>query len=572
MAYDGITMAAVCHELNRILAGSKVERVYQPQPMEIVLHLRCRDTTRTLICSAQSRHPRVHLTHFRADNPPSPPAFCMLLRKHLSGARLLSVEQTSLERILIIHFRSLDDFGEGTKKLLICEIMGKHSNVILSAPDDCQNLRVLGSAKTITETMSRRRLIMPGEQYEYPPSQEKLSLSEITEELLASTLAKMEASTPEQMLVNTVMGLGPDTAREIIYRAAGEENIHPVEIARSLTMQLNNIRKIIESCSFEPCVAFDAYSNPLVVSPIKLKAFNREQITEFPTINEALDLFYTAILHKQAENELRRQLKQIVESTLAKAKKKRRLQQEELDTMKDADKFRLYGEMLTAALHQTYTGMKEVEVINYYSPDQETMRIPLDSSRSPQDNVRRYFKKYRKLKDGKVFLQQRLEETLIEINYLESLQFTIVNADYAVLLEIKEEMIQADLIRQKKSKKSAEILASQPLHFISADGIDIFVGRNNKQNDRLTLKTASSYDTWLHTKDIPGAHVIVKSSNPPETTLREAAKLAVLHSKAAASSNVPVDYTLVKHVRKPKGAKPGMVIYDNHHTIYITAD
>ena len=215
MAYDGITMAAVCHELNQTLSGSRVERIYQPHPMEIILHLRSRDTVRTLICSAQSRHPRVHLSQVRPENPAAPPAFCMLLRKHLSGARLLSVEQSGLERILIIHFRSFDDFGEGTKKILICEIMGKHSNIILTTPGDSSDLRILGSAKTVTEMMSRHRLVMPGEPYEYPPSQDKLPLAGITEESLADALAKTEAATPEQMLVNAIMGLGPDTAREI---------------------------------------------------------------------------------------------------------------------------------------------------------------------------------------------------------------------------------------------------------------------------------------------------------------------------------------------------------------------
>ncbi|MBS4032160.1 MAG: NFACT family protein [Clostridiales bacterium] len=572
MAYDGITMAAVCHELNQTLSGSRVERIYQPHPMEIVLHLRSRDTIRTLICSAQSRHPRVHLSQARPDNPPAPPAFCMLLRKHLSGARLLSVEQTGLERILTIHFRSFDDFGEGTRKILICEIMGKHSNIILSAPDDSTVLRILGSAKTVTETMSRHRLVMPGESYEYPPPQEKLPLSGITEESLAKVLAKTEAATPVQMLVNTIMGLGPDTAREIMFRTAGGEKVHPLEIARSLTIQLTHVNKIIENQTFEPCIAFNANGVPMVISPISLTIFNRDQIIEYPTMNEALDVFYTAILHKERENELRRQLLQIVASSQAKTEKKKRLQERELVDMKGADKFRLYGEMLTAALHLAHAGVKEIEVINYYSPEQEMMRIPLDPARSPQDNVRRFFKKYRKLKDGEVFLRKRIKETLNELNYLGTLQLAIERADFAIMEEIRAEMVQTELIREKKNKIIKEDLSSQPLHFVSADGIDIFVGRNNRQNDRLTLKSASSYDTWLHTKDIPGAHVIIKSATPPEETLLEAAKLAALHSRASASSNVPVDYTLVKHVRKPKGAKPGMVIYDNHRTIYVTAD
>lgn len=571
MAYDGITMAAVCRELSEKLAGARVEKIYQPTTLEVVLHVRTRNAAYLLVCSADPRLARVHITTDRPENPPVPPAFCMLLRKHLAGARLLTVEQAGLERIISFVFRSYDDFGNETRKKLVCELMGKHSNIILTTLAANGETVILGGMKAVNETMSRYRIVLPGEPYFLPPAQEKLNLFTLREEGLALALAETTAEMPEKMLVSTVMGLGLDLAREMIWRASKGETVHLLEIIRPLTVELCKLAETIKKGSFEPCIVRLA-GQKTFFSPLRLKQFPGNQQEAFNSVNECLDAFYLEIIRLQKENELRRRLELAVSAAMAKAQKKLRLQQEELHQMEGADRYRIWGELLTASLHMLQNGMLEANVPDYYNSVHRKTKIPLNPAFSPQENAQRYFKKYRKLRDGEKVLRERLEETNQEIHYLDSLQIALEHADLADLHEIREEMEAGGLIRLKQTRKRTPETPSGPLHFVSADGIDIYVGKNNRQNDQLTLRAASPGDTWLHVKDIPGSHVLVKSSTPPAATLLEAARLAARYSKAAASANVPVDYTLAKHVRKPKRAKPGMVIYDHHRTLYVTPD
>ena len=570
MSYDGVTMAAVCREMNELLPGARVEKIHQPRPLEIALHLRTRDKQFLLVCSAESGMPRVHLSDKKAQNPPVPPAFCMLLRKHLSGARILSVEQAGLERILTITLRAFDEVGNETKKYLVCEIMGKHSNVILTAAGENNGTDILGAVKTITENMSRHRIVMAHEPYIFPPQQDKLDLFDITEEALAKKLLSVPEQEPERMLTASVMGLGLDLSCEVVRRAAGGDMAHPLDMLRALTVELRQLADTVKNGRFEPCIIRFGGRKPLFM-PIVPGAFPPESIATYSTVNEALDTFFTETLRTRQEGELRRQLTQVAAGALLRTQKKLRLQDGEILEMAGADRYRIWGELLTASIHLVRPGMIEASVPDYYSTVGDNTKIPLNPALSPQANAQRYFKKYRKLKDGEKILTLRIGQTREELVYLESIAAALQHADMDALWEIREEMEQAGLIRAKREKsKKAETTESMPLHFISADGIDIYVGKNNRQNDRLTLKDASPQDTWLHTKDIPGAHVIVKSPSPPESTLLEAAQLAAQYSKAADSANVPVDYTLVKYVRKPKGAKPGMVIYDHQRTLFVT--
>lgn len=569
MSFDGVTLAAVCHELAEELPGAKIEKIVQPRPLEIILHLRGRHKSFQLLCSADSHLPRVHLTESKPENPPAPPSFCMLLRKHLVGARFLSAEQTALERILSLHFSGYDDFGDEIKKTLHCEVMGKHSNIILTMPRDEGAYIILGSIKIVTEEMSRHRAVRPGEFYILPPVQNKLNLFTLTEERLAEKLTELLAQPVEKILISAVMGLGPELAREITYRASRGENAHPLEISRSLTVELRKLAEIITQGNFSPCLAQSPGNRPFF-SPVSISSLPLEFLTPYPSVNQGLDLFSIRQLRIRQETALKQQLMQIVNSAVSRAEKKQQLQEKELLEMSEADRYRIWGEMLTASINLLPPGAKEVSVPNYYNTEQEQIRIPLNPALSPQGNIHRYFKKYRKLKDGEKILSLRLSETVKELMYLESLLAALTHAALEDLDEIREEMAQSGLIRELKTSKKVVHSVSTPLQLISADGITIYVGKNNRQNDRLTLRDASPHDTWLHTKDIPGAHVIIKSANPPETTLLEAARLAVRYSKAASSANVPVDYTLARHVRKPKGAKPGMVIYDYHRTVYVT--
>ncbi|MBT9138998.1 MAG: hypothetical protein DDT31_01578 [Syntrophomonadaceae bacterium] len=568
MSFDGITMAAVCHELAKELPGAKVEKVVQPRPLEIILHLRGRHKSFQLLCSADSHLPRIHLTESKPENPPAPPPFCMLLRKHLIGARYLFAEQSGLERILSLHFGGYDDFGNEIIKTLQCEVMGKHSNIILTMPRDVGTY-ILGSIKIVTEEMSRHRVVRPGEPYILPPVQNKLALFTLTEERLAEKLTELLEQPIEKVLVSAIMGLGPELAREITYRASRGDDAHPLEISRSLTIELRKLAEIITRGNFTPCLAQSPGSRPFF-SPVSITSLAPEFLTPYPSVNQGLDLFFSRQLRILRGTELKQRLIQTVRSAISRNEKKRQFQEKELLEMAEADSYRIWGEMLTASINLISSGAKEVFVPNYYNIEQEKIYIPLNPALSPQGNIHRYFKKYRKLKDGEKILSLRLNETVKELMYLESLLSALTHAALEDLDEIREEMEQGGLIRERKTKKKTIPAVSTPLQFISVDGITIYVGKNNRQNDRLTLRDASPHDTWLHAKDIPGAHVIIKSSNPPEATLLEAACLAVRYSKAATSANVPVDYTLARHVRKPKSAKPGMVIYDHHRTIYIT--
>lgn len=569
MSYDGLTMSAVCGELQNKLNGARLEKIYQPGKLELHLFFRTRDGPLLLVCSADARFARIHLSGEKSVYPSAPPPFCMLLRKHLGGARLLAVSQLSLDRILVLTFRSYDEAGNPTKKRLYCEVMGKHSNLVLVSEDDTRNLSILGSAKTVTREMSRYRAVAPGEPYFPPPHQEKLSLAGISEEALAETLAAQPENKAEQLLVDSVMGLGPEVSRELLFRTAGDARAHPLEVTRGLTIELRRIARMIEDGSFEPCIVVSPDGGLQAFAPIPLSRYPEGWLIPFAGMNEALDTYFKLALRRQEEKKIRQQLSQATDVAYARAVKKKKLQEKDLAEAEGAEEYRLCGELLTAGLHNVNPGSKTAEIVNYYSDTQEIISIPLNPAFSPQENARRYFKKYRKLKDSSVQLTRRLKETQLEEQYLASLQLAISHADLESLYQIRGEMEQSGLVRANVRRAQEPEPSSRPLHFVSPDGISIFAGRNNRQNEILTLKTAEPEDIWLHAKDIPGAHIIIKSSDPPDGTLLMAARLAALYSKAASSAKVPVDYTQVRHVHKPKGFKPGMVIYTHQRTVYV---
>ena len=563
MAYNGLTMAAVCQELKEILSGARVEKITQPHAHTIIINFRTQKESYRVLCSAHSQHARVHLTAKNYINPAIAPSFCMLLRKHLQGARLQNIRQSGLDRILTFVFRAYDEFGIITEKHLICEIMGKHSNIILTAPQNDEQI-ILGSIKNVDAGISRYRVVLPGEIYFPPPAQNKLDLFTLSEENLAAALAEHTDKKPEMALVNTVAGISKMLAAHLIKQAAGEI-VHPLEILRPLTIKLRELAAKCEDGRLNPCILLLPNRKPHFF----LHMDHADGMQCFATVNAALDAFFMLLEHKQQEKQKRQQLRQVVQANLSRLQKKLQLQEKELQETENADQYKLWGELLTASLYLLRPGMTTAQVPNYYDEETKTIEIPLDPALSPQGNAQFYFKKYRKLHEGRKFLHRRLQNTRSEIHYLETLLLAIEQADEAELEEIREEMEQSGLVRKQKSRRKKQ-RPSQPLQFLSPDGIDIFVGKNNRQNEQLTLKNSHESHFWLHVKDLPGSHVIVKSQNPPETTLIYAAQLAATYSKAKASANVAVDYTRVKHVRKPKGAKPGMVIYDHHKTLYVT--
>ncbi|QZY57132.1 Rqc2 family fibronectin-binding protein [Crassaminicella profunda] len=577
MPFDGMVVSAIAHELKEKIQKGKIEKIYQPETDEINIFIRCFKEKYKLLLSASSKNPRVHLTKVDKINPQSPPMFCMLLRKHLQGGRILDIRQKEFERIIEIDIESYDELGYMHIKQLIIEIMGKHSNIILL--DQSEN-KIIDSIKRISGDINRYREILPGKTYIAPPNQGKINPISMTFEAFKKALSNSSLGTPIYKAIYTsIQGISPTVSREICFRA----NIHDDQATSNLSTNdyeasWNAIKSFILSSqnSFSPNIIVSKEDKHVVdfyCNYLNIYEGIYESI-DFDSISTVLEEYYIKrdLFHrsKQKSSDLRK----FVTHTIHKLYNKSQKLQEEFITASNLDKHKVYGELLTANLHLVKKGDAHIEVLNYYDPTANTISIPLNINLTPSQNAQKYFKKYTKYKNAQKEIQKQLHETKNEIQYFENLLHTIENAfSLADIEEIRLELMEEGYIKRKKvSSSSKRKISSSPLSFTSSDGFEILVGKNNKQNDQLTLKIASKKDLWFHTKDIPGSHVIVISKNNkiPEATILEAAELAAFHSKGKLSSNVPVDYTLVKNVKKPSGAKPGMVIYENNKTIYIT--
>ncbi|QXM05854.1 Rqc2 family fibronectin-binding protein [Crassaminicella indica] len=577
MPFDGMVISAIVNELKNKIQKGKIEKIYQPEADEINIFIRAFKEKYKLLISASSKNPRIHLTKIDKINPQTPPMFCMLLRKHLQGGRILDIRQKEFERIIVIDIESYDELGFMSIKQLIIEIMGKHSNIILI--DKSEN-KIIDSIKRISSDINRYREVLPNKAYIAPPSQGKVNPINIPFEAFTKALKRSSLGTPIYKAIYTSMqGISPTASREICFRA----NIHDDKAIADLSS--DNYQALWNALNDFMLLSKDSFTPNIIVSKENehvvdfycnhLKIYEKiYKYIDFDSISTVLEEYYIKrdLFHrlKQKSSDLRK----FVTNTIHKLYNKSQKLQEEFITASNLETHKIYGELLTANLHLVKKGDAQIEVINYYDPDASTISIPLNTNLSPAQNAQKYFKKYTKAKTAQKEIQKQLKDTKDEIQYFENLLHTIENASsLSEIEEIRLELIDEGYIKKKKSLASTKKnIASKPLSFISSDGFEILVGKNNKQNDQLTLKIASKKDLWFHTKDIPGSHVVIISHNKevPETTILEAAELAAFHSKGKMSSNVPVDYTQVKNVKKPKSAKPGMVIYENYKTIYIT--
>ncbi|KXG75976.1 Rqc2 family fibronectin-binding protein [Thermotalea metallivorans] len=577
MPLDGLVISAVVHELKEKILYGKIEKIYQPEIDEINLHIRCLGKSYRLLISASSHHPRIHLTATAKQNPPSPPMFCMLMRKHLQGGKILSVQQKEFERIIAIDVENYDELGSLSVKQLIVEIMGKHSNVVLV--EKSQN-KIIDSIKRISGDVNRYREILPGKIYIAPPGQDKVNPLLLNKDSFLSLFHRGTKGCPVQKALYTFLqGISPVTAREICYRAQIDEDLPMAYMTMgkydALWDALTNLLQNVTSSNYIPNIIIGKSDRHVIdFSSIPLKHYEHlYDAMVADSISNILEDYY-------AQRDLHERLKQksidlrkFIVQTLDRLYKKMQKLLEELTASEKSEEYRIFGELLTANLHLIQKGNTEAEVINYYDEEGKTVKIPLDARLSPAQNAQRYFKKYAKAKTAVKEIKVQLEESENEIKYFENLLVYVENAaDIQDLEDVRNELIEEGYLRKRKDKEEKIKRKSVPLSFISSDGFQILVGKNNKQNDALTCKIASKKDLWFHTKDIPGSHVVVISNQQsiPETTILEAAELAAFHSKGKLSGNVPVDYTEIKNVRKPSGAKPGMVIYDNHKTLYVT--
>lgn len=578
MSFDGLVVGAAARQLSRLLTGGKIEKIYQPEADEVTFQIHAGKERLKLFISTNSSHARIHLTQMQEQNPATPSAFCMLLRKHLQGGRIASVRQKDSERIVEIYVDTVNEMGFSVNKCLTAEIMGKHSNLILI---DLSSNRIIDSIKRISIDVNRVRQILPGQTYVYPPSQDKRSLYELDEAQVASILSSSSAPL-EKTLVNNIEGISPVIAAEIVSRANTQSlNRIAHETESTAADRRAAAAELFSVLSSFACAVQEEQLTPVVYSdpekgPIDFHVFHLAELSDccqglrFGTVSEAADYFYS---HKASSNRIHQKSADLARSVSAQLSKyylKSQRLSEDLMAAENADIYRLYGELLTANLHAVPSGAKEVTVQNYY--DNSLIKIPLDPRFSPAKNAQRYFKKYGKAKTAVKEKKIQLDEAAADISYLESaLSFAENAATYEEIEAIREELCELSYLRRRKVAGKPAKHKPDPWKYTTSNGFRVFAGRNNKENDFLTFRTADRQDLWFHTKDIPGSHVILITDNrtPGKADIMEAAAIAAWHSKARASENVPVDYTKVRFVKKPSGAKPGMVIFTDNRTVYV---
>ncbi|MFA5635062.1 MAG: NFACT RNA binding domain-containing protein [Anaerovoracaceae bacterium] len=570
MAYDGLVAGAMAVYLNGILAGGRINKIYQTDAEELILNIHAGREKRQLYISANSGHARIHLIEENKEqaNPQNPTAFCMLLRKHFQGGRITAIEQVESERVIEISVDHNDELGFSVSKKLTVEIMGKHSNII--AIDEASG-RILDSIKRISLDLSRYRQLLPGLPYVYPPGQNKVSFYTLSLDVLTGIMEDDSQSLPKA-LVGGIQGVSPTISREICHaaiRAAQRgteslmaEDIHRIIKEMAASIHTGNLRPVVYVDKDRVPVDFHIF--PLSDSESLLDK------VVFDNPSSAVEYYFS---HKASSNRIRQKstdLMRTLTSSLDKLYLKKQRLSEDLLAAENAEPYRIYGELLTANLHKISQGAPTVTVLNYY--DDTEVEISLDPRFSPSRNAQRYFKKYSKAKTAVREKKIQLEEANHSIGYLESVLAYVENADtLEEIEEIRQELTEGGYLRRRKSGYRLCKSKLQPRAFTTSDGSRILIGRNNKENDQLTLKTADKKDLWFHTKDVPGSHVILSAQGkkPSDEAMTEAASLAAYYSKARNSSNVAVDYTLVRHVKKPSGAKPGMVIYTDHKTLYV---
>ena len=563
MAFDGIITYAIAKELGESITLGKIEKVYQPGPEELLFHIHTRRGNVRLFMSCNSQSARVCLTDGAYTNPDQPPTFCMLLRKHLQGGRITEIRQKDSERIIEIDIEALNEMGFSVSRRLIIEIMSKHSNIVLL---DIESGKIIDAIKRVSIDINRYRQLLPGVIYEYPPAQDKIGFRDVT----SSTGLPHD----DKGIMKRVAGISPALSREMLRYC--EDPIDSSLVSDIPAKRLIEIISSIDEGSYTPRVYLDE-DTPREFHVAELSEYSDLEIIEFETTSECIDYYFS---NREASNLVRQKsmpLLKTAEAALDKALLKKKKLSEDLLSAENSDKYRLYGELLTANIHMVSPGAKSVKLTNYY--DGNEIEIPLDEKINASANAQRYFKKYSKARTAIHEKQTQLEDNEQDIKYLESVVQNIERADSVPLLEaIRDELEDTGYVRRraKASQRKRKKEKPEPIRYELSDGTVALVGRNNTENDWLTMKNASKTDVWFHTKDIPGSHVIIKLEDGRRVDdlsaelIYEAASIAAYHSKAKVSDNVPVDYVPVRYIKKPHGAKPGMVIFTHNQTVYVT--
>lgn len=567
MSMDGLSLYSAMNELNKRLAGGKIDKIQQTDKEELLLMVRSLGQTYRLLINASAADNRVQLTELKKQAPSEAPMFCMLLRKRIAGGKIVRFEQERLDRVLKISIETYNDLGDLSVFALYCELMGKHSNIILVNEKGV----IVDAIKHVGLGMSSVRFVMPGLEYSAPPAQDKQDPSKASADDFSMAMCMVGMSIAKA-LSNAFFGLSPAVAAQLVARYTDKTECTQLSEAEreELASRLVGFYADMAQGNEKASAVLNALGETEAVYPFAIAGGG---IKLYDSIGEALDSLYINSDRREWAKRHGASARKVLQNNIERCEKKLALYADALNSGEQMEKCRLYGELLTANLHSLKSGTDTAAVDNYYADPVERIAIPLDRQLTPGENAQRYYKKYQKLKAARDMAIVQREQTLNELDYLEGQldNLTKCTAENELSELIEELKDQGYIKRDKGGKKKMKLAASKPMHFVSSTGADIYVGKNNRQNDELTLRFASPNDIWMHTKNIPGSHVIVKGASEQDTaTMTEAALLAAYYSRARGSENVAVDYTPRKYVKKPAGAKPGMVIYTTNKTAYVT--
>ncbi|MBR2288926.1 MAG: NFACT family protein [Clostridia bacterium] len=568
MPMDGLTAGFAAAELDRMLKGGRIDKVSQPERDTVILLVRAEGENRRLLLCASPNNARLHLTRASFPNPLEPPVLCMMLRKQLLGGRILSVSQVKGDRIVHVDIDVVDEMGDHVLRRLILEIMGRHSNLILTD----ENGRILEATRHVTQDMNRVRQILPGLTYEAPPAQDKLVPEEAQEEALLARLTAQGEIPLKKALGNSVMGLSPVTATELAFRVLRPGEDHAADLGEASQRLSAFLQRLPEMA--DPCVLLDDEENCLDFFAFPYLSQSGGKRIMYPTLSEAMERYFGSRDQKDRLQQKSASMVRVLKGQFERCEKKLALQEEELAGAARMEEYRTMGDVINANLWQLKKGMEQVELDNFYDPQGGKIVIPLDTQLTPAQNAQRYFKRYQKARNARNTASEQREKTLAELEYLEGALLDVGKCvGESELEEIRAELARAGYVKRVTNRRQQRDLPkSKPYRYLSSDGIEIWVGKNSVQNERLT-QSAKQGEMWLHAKDMPGSHVIIrKEGEIPDTTLLEAARLAAWYSKGQRSSGVPVDYTLRKYVKKPGGTPAGFVIYTQQHTLYMTVE
>ena len=584
MAFDGITTKHLIKELQETIVGGRIRKIYQPESDEIRMTINREKENYNLLISANPNNPRVYLAEKLKENPGTPPSFCMVLRKHLLNGIIVGIVQHETDRVIEFSISGKNEFNDVVIKKLVVEIMGRNSNVILiDDKTDVSGERqegediILDSMKKVGSGSNRYRQILPGKVYIYPPESGRQNFLSLTEDRYYKMVAENSETVTERFWVQCFLGLSPIIAREFCFRAGLNPELKLKEFSKKqLGYLYQAFSEVMDEIEKGPNCGIYYFRREIIdFSTVNLHHMTDNECTAYTNVSKMLEAFYyikdKKIRFKAKSANLRHQL----DTLLKKNYKKLQNLHQDMDNSKKNEKNKLYGDLITANIYMIEKGMEEVSLVDYTDPEMKTVRVHLKVNETPSQNAQRFYKKYNKGKRAQIQLAEQIKTTEEQVYYLESLtggldQSTELNE----LDEIRHEFMHSEFNKKGLTSKEAKkkIAASKPLHFISSEGFDIYVGKNNYQNDYISTRLGVDEDCWLHVKDIPGSHVLVVANGRfiTEDTLLEAGMLAAWHSKAKNSENVPVDYVEFKYLKKPKKSKPGMVIFTNQNTMYVT--